>query len=117
MRKVYTLPAVTADGQDTSIGVAVNDDTKLREWLCNVRRHRITGPCFNFRWSQDPRDRVFSLLGSFYVAPRMDGIYVKLNLCYEDYYRDALYPLGDLWRMLFKDTRPSLGWCITVTVQ
>jgi hypothetical protein len=116
MRKVYTLPALTADGQDTSIGISA-DDAKLRSWLYDVKRHHIVTPCFNFHWSQDPRDRVFSLLGSFYVAHRMDGIYIKLNLCYEDYYRDALYPLDDLYSMLFKSERPSFCLCVTVTVQ
>ena len=116
MIKRYALPAVTVDGQDTSICI-VADAEKLREWLCNVRRHRITEPCFKFNWSENPHATVFLLLGSFYVAHRMDGIYVKLQLCYEDYYRDGLYSLDEFCRMIFSGTRPSLGWCITVTVQ
>ena len=111
----YTLPAVTADGQDTSVGIAVND-AKLLEWLYDVRRHRIVVPSFKFRWAQNPRAHVFSFLGSSYGVRRLDGIYIKLALCY-GYYRDVLYPLADLYSMLFKGTRPSLGWCITVTVQ
>lgn len=118
MRKRYTLPAVTVDGQDTSIGIVVKDDAKLRSWLYAVRNH-IDVPRFSFYWAQDPRASRFPLIGSFLAARRMDGIYVKLQLCYEDYYRDVLYPIDDLYSMLmsFKSTRPSLGWCITVTVQ
>lgn len=117
MRKVYTLPAITADGQDTSIGVEVDDSAKLRRWIYDVRSHHIVVPRFNFHWAPDPHAPGFNLLGSFYAVHRMDGIYVKLQLCYEDYYRDVLYPLSDLWSMLFNGIRPSLGWCITVTVQ
>ena len=117
MRKVYTLPAITVDEQDTSIGVEIEDDSKLREWLYDVRRH-IVVPRFSFYWAQDPCASMFPLIGSFYVAHRMDGIYIKMNLCYEAYYRDVLYPLCDLYSMLFnKRERPSLGWCINVTVQ
>jgi hypothetical protein len=115
MRKVYTLPAITVDGQDTSIGIDIADDAKLRSWLCAVKNH-IVVPKFSFYWSQDPRAPRFYLLGSFLTAHRMDGIYVKLQLCYEDYYRDALYPIGDLWRMLYEIERPSFGLCVTVKV-
>ena len=116
MKKRYTLPAITADGQDTSIGVEIADDAKLRSWLRAVRCH-IAVSKFSFYWSQDPRAPRFYLLGSFCWAYRMDGIYVKLQLSYEDCYRDVLYPIDDLWRMLYKSERPYLGWCITVNVQ
>lgn len=115
MIKRYILPAVTADGQDTSICIVVDDYAKLREWLYNVRCH-IAVSRFSFYWAQDPRASRFPLIGSFCWAYRMDGIYIKMRLCYEDYYRDVLYPLDDLWRMLYKSERPSLGWCITVKV-
>lgn len=115
MRKVYTLPAITADGQDTSIGVEI-DDAKLRSWLCAVKNHIVVDN-FRMHWAPDPHSPGFNLLGSFCVAHRMDGIYVKLQLCFEDYYRDVLYPIGDLWRMLYKGDRPSFGLCVTVTVQ
>lgn len=116
MTKRYTLPTVTVDGQELSIVIAAND-AKLREWLRDVRCHRLVVPSFSFYWEQDPCAYVFYRIGSFYVAHRMDGIYIKMNLCYEDY-RDVLYPLDDLYSMLFnKRERPSLGWCITVTVQ
>lgn len=114
-RKRYTLPSITADGQDTSIGVEI-DDAKLRSWLCAVKTHIVVDN-FRIHWAPDPRAPGFNLLGAFCVVHRMDGIYVKLQLCYEDYYRDVLYPIGNLWRMLYESERPSLGWCITVTVR
>lgn len=116
MRKRYTIPAVTADGEDTSIGVEIDDDAKLRSWLCAVKNHIVVDN-FGFHWTPDPHAPGFNLLGSFLVAHRMDGIYVKVQLFFEDYYRDVLYPLDEFCRMLFKSERPSLGWRITVTVQ
>lgn len=116
MTKRYTLPAITVDGRDTSISIVVDNDAKLRKWLCKVRCH-IGVPKFRFHWSRDPYATEFNLVGSFLVVHRMSEIYVKLQLCYEDYYRDVLYSLDDLWRMLYGSERPSLGWCITVTVQ
>ena len=115
MTKIYTLSAVSADGQDTSIGILVDDDEKLREWLCDVRRHVVVEN-FKFRWAVTPRSIAFPLLGAFAALYTREGLYIEARLFYEDYYRDALYPIGALWRMLFKDTRPSLGWCVTVKV-
>lgn len=117
MRKVYALPAITVDGQDTSIGVEIADDAKLLSWLCAVKTHIVVDN-FRFHWARDSHaPTFFPFLGAFCVAHRMDGIYVKLHLGYDDYYRDVLYPLGDLRRMLYKSERPSLGWCVNVTVQ
>lgn len=116
MKKRYTLPAVTVDWQDISISIEVDNDAKLRKWLYNVRYHRDV-PRFRFHWSRDPYATEFNLVGSLLVAHRRDEIYVELQLCYEDYYRDGLYPLDEFCRMLHKGTRPSLGWCIAVTVQ
>lgn len=115
MRKRYTLPAVTADGQDTSIGIEVDDVAKLREWLNDVKR-LVAVDGFRFRWSKNPRSTAPILRGSFYTLWYPDGIYVKLKLYYEDY-RNMEYPLSDFCKMLFKSERPSLGWCITVTVR
>lgn len=115
MTKRYTLPAITADGRDTSISIVVDNDAKLRKWLCDVRSNR-TVPRFRFHWSRDPYATEFNFVGSFLVAHGRDEIYVKLQLCYEDYC-DVLYSLDDLWRMLYGRERPSLGWCITITVQ
>lgn len=118
MTKRYTLPAVTVDGRDTSISIEVDNDAKLRKWLYNVRYRRDRDvPRFRFHWSRDPHATEFNLVGSLLVAHRRDEIYVKLQLCYEDYYRDGLYPLDEFCRMLHKGTRPSLGWRIIVTVQ
>lgn len=116
MAKRYTLPTVTVDGQDTRVGVLVDDEAKLREWLHDARRCVMVGN-FGFRWAEDPRATEFPLLGHLGVLWYQDGIYIKLKLCYGCYYSDAEYPLDDFYRMLFKSTRPALGWCITVTVQ
>jgi hypothetical protein len=116
MTKRYILPTVTSDGQDTNISIVVDDDAKLREWLHNAKRHVPVGN-FRLHWSTDTNATVFLLMGALSVVHRMDGIYVQLKLCYEDCYRDALYPIGDICRMLFKGERPSFGLCVTVTVQ
>lgn len=115
MIKIHTLPAVTADGQDTSIGVLIYDES-LREWLSRARR-RIVVENFRFCWAVNPCSTVFHLRGAFAVIYRRDGIYIEERLFCEEFYRDAQYPLDDFYRMIFKVTRPSLGWCITVTVQ
>ena len=115
MNRRYTLPAVTVDGRDTSIGIEVDDAAKLRKWLNDVKRY-IAVDTFRFHWSRDPHAIVPHLLGAFCVLWYQDGIYIKLKLCYEDY-RDVEYPLGDFCRMLSKDGRPTFGWRITVTVQ
>lgn len=117
MAKRYTLPTVTVDGQDTSVGVLVDDEAKLREWLHDARRCVIVDS-FRFRWAEDPRSTEFPLLGHLGVLwYYQGGLYIKLNLCYGGYYRDVLYPIDEFCRMLFKSTRPAFGWCITVTVQ
>ena len=118
MIKRYTLPAVTIDGQDTSVGVVIYDYAKLREWLYDVRRC-TAAQSFKFNWDTNPRSTVPIHLGSFYALWYWDGIYIKMTLYHEDY-RDALYSLDEFCGMMlmpFKCTRPSLGWCVTVTVQ
>lgn len=115
MIKRCALPAVTIDGQDTSIGIVIDDDAKLREWLNDVKR-LVAVDNFRFHWAKNPHSTVPHYLGEFCVLWYRDGIYIKLKLCYEGYH-DVEYPLGDFYRMLFKSERPSLGWCITVTVQ
>ena len=112
----YTLPAVTIDGQDTSIGIVVDNDAKLREWVNCVKRFEAEH-IFRFHWDMSPRATMHQLLlGAFCVLWYQDGIYIKMKLYHEEY-RDVEYPLNDFCRMLFKSERPSLGWCITVTVQ
>ena len=119
MIKRYTLSAVTADGQDTSIGVVIYDYAKLREWLLQVRSC-IAVQSFNFNWDKNPRSTVPILVGSFCALWLQDGIYIKMKLFHNSYYRDAMYSLDEFCRMLFKSerpsARPSLGWCITVKV-
>jgi len=118
MIKRYILPAVTADGQDTSVGVVIYDYAKLREWLLQVRSC-IAVQSFNFNWDTNPRSTAPTLLGLFCVLWYQDGIYIKIKLCHRSYYCDAMYSLDEFCRMMlmpFKCTRPSLGWCITVKV-
>ena len=117
MIKRFILPAVVADGQDTSVGVVIYDYAKLREWLLQVRSC-IAVQSFKFNWDTNPRSTVPIHLGSFCALWYQDGIYIKMTLYHEDY-RDVEYPLGDFCRMMlmsFKCTRPSLGWRITVKV-
>ena len=117
MRKIYTLPAITADGQDTSIGVVIYDYAKLREWLLQVRSC-IAVQSFKFSWDKNPRSTVPIRLGSFCALWYPDGIYIKMTLYHEDY-SAAEYSLDEFYRMMlmpFKCTRPSLGWRITVKV-
>lgn len=117
MIKICTLSAVAADGQDTSIEVLISDGS-LREWLLQVRSCIVTEN-FMFCWAKTPRATVFPFRGMFAVLYRPDGIYIEERLFFEEYYRDALYPLDDFCRMLrmpYKCIRPSLGWCVTVKV-
>lgn len=118
MTKRYELSAVAADGQDTSIGILV-DDANLREWLSHVRGRTATDN-FRFQWADNPRAIVFPFRGMFAAVYIRDQIYIEEHLFYENLYCDGLYPLDEFCRMLFKGirrTRPSsLGWCITVKV-
>lgn len=116
MKKRYILPAVTAEGQDTSIGVLIDDAASLREWLSCVRRREVV-LSFRFHWFASPRSTVYPIPGSFCVIYSLDGIYIKLQLWCRKYYRDGFYSLEEFCRMIAKGTRPSLGWSITVTVQ
>lgn len=116
MIKRYILPAVTIDGQDTSIEIAVDDVEKLRTWLRDVKRLGDASP-FGFQWARRPRATMHQLLGAFCVDwRRRDGIYVQMMLHHENYF-GRKYPLDEFCRMLFKSERPAFGWRITVTVQ
>lgn len=115
MRKRYTLPAVTIDGQDTSIEIAVDDVEELRKWLHDVRVLEETSP-FVFQWAIHPHATMHQLLGAFCVGWQRGGIYVQMILHHENYF-GRMYPLDEFCRTLFKVTRPSLGWYINVTVQ
>lgn len=115
MRKVYTLSAITAEGQDTSIRVAIDDDAKLREWLFGLRRGRVVVQNFRFRWTSQLYTTVFPLRGSFWAECKWDGIYVVVNLGLEHCYINVEYPLYEFCSMI-KCARPALGWCITVKV-
>lgn len=118
MTKVYTLSAVAADGQDANIRILV-DDAKLREWLYRVRC-RTVEENFRFQWAENPRIPVFPFRGMLAVVYMQDRIYIEEQLFYEEYYRDALYPLDEFCKMIrtpFKGDRPSFGLCVTVTVQ
>lgn len=118
MTKRYELSAVAADGQDTSIGILV-DDANLREWLSHVRGRTVTEN-FRFQWSDNPRAIMFPFRGMFAAVYRRDGIHIEGRLFYEDRYQDGLYSLDELCRMLFKGIRrirpSSLGWCVAVKV-
>lgn len=117
MIKICTLPAITADGQDTSINVLIPDGS-LREWLLQVRSCIVTEN-FRFQWTDNPRTPVFPFRGMFAAVYMQDRIYIEGQLFYEDRYHDQLYPLDDFCRMIrtpFKCERPSLGWCVTVKV-
>ena len=117
MTKVHTLSAVAADGQDTNIRILV-DDTNLREWLHRVRC-RIVAENFRFQWTANLRTPVFPFRGMFAAVYIQDRIYIEEQLFYEEYYRDALYPLDEFCKMIrtpFKCDRPSFGLCVTVKV-
>lgn len=119
MIKRYILPAVTADGQDINVGVVIYDYAKLREWLLQVRGC-IAVQSFRFNWDTNPRSTIPIHLGEFCALWLQDGIYIKMKLHRGSYYHDAMYSLDEFCRMVLmpvKCTRPSLGWCITVTVQ
>ena len=50
MIKRYTLPAVTVDGQNNSIGIEVCSASALNKWAQDVRRGRLV-PSFDFQWT------------------------------------------------------------------
>lgn len=115
MTKRYTLPAVTVDGQNNSIGIEVCSASALNKWAQDLRRGRLV-PSFEFQWTEYPDVATYyHLFGSFWSEHRQDGIYVVAKLCLEDYY-DPEYTLAEFCRMIFKGERPALGWCITVKV-
>lgn len=113
MINIYTLPAVPVEGRETSIGVSLND-TKLREWLSCARRRRLIAPFF-FLYAEHPGDDEYNSLGTFRPGYDLGGIYVWVDLL-SARYREVSYPIDKFWRMLAKNTRPSLGLCVTVTV-
>lgn len=115
MRKLYTLPAVTINGQDTSIGIKVRCASTFSKWAHDLRR-QILVPPFKFNWTEYPDvTKYYTLFGSFCPEYRRDGIHVVVNLCIDSYHNPE-YTLAEFCRMLSKGTRPSLGWCITVKV-
>ena len=113
MITLLALPAITAEGQDTGIGVLV-DRAKLREWLLQVRGHLI--PSFKFSWAEDPRATVFRHKGEFAALRSHDGIYIEVRLRCEDAYRDVWYPIDEFWRMMQLKRERSRGWCVTVNI-
>ena len=115
MNRRYTLPAVTVDGQNNSIGIEVHSASTLNKWVQDVRRQIIV-PSFEFQWTEYPGvAKYYHLFGSFWPEHRQDGIHVVVRLCLEDYYNPE-YTLDEFYRMLSSGTRPSLGWCVTVKV-
>lgn len=116
MTKIYTLPAVTrVVGQDTSVGVLIDDDAKFREWLSCVKR-RESVDYFRFRWSKQPRGKPFSYYGKFWALYKPGGIYIKPDLCYGIHYRGLEHPLNEFCRMVRCNERPSFGLRVTVKV-
>ena len=114
MIRRYTLPAVTVEGQDTSIGVSLNDK-KLREWLSRVTRRESVND-FTFLFAKDPNETECNRLGMFRPRERLGCIYVWVELL-SARYRDVEYPLDKFCRMMVKTSRPSsIGMCITVKV-
>lgn len=115
MTKRYTLPAVTVDGQNNSIGIEVHSASTLIEWARDLRRQIIVPP-FEFQWTEYPGvAKYYHLFGSFCPEHRQDGIHVVVKLCLEDYYNPE-YTLSEFCRMLSSGTRPALGWRIIVKV-
>lgn len=115
MRKVYTLPAITTDGQDTSIGIKVNSASTLNTWVRDLSGRMIVQP-FKFYWTEYPDvAEHYSLFGEFCPEYRQDGIRIVVNLCIYSYHNPE-YTLSEFCRMLSSGTRPALGWCATVKV-
>lgn len=111
---MYTLPAITVEGQKTSVGVVI-DDVKFRKWLSRVRKCQTRG-YFGFRWFEHPHIIAIPLSGEFFVVYRPEGIYLKFELCFPRRYQDVEYPLDEFCRMLFEGRRPSFGLRVTVKV-
>ena len=115
MRKKCILPAITGDGQKTSVRVLI-DAERMCRWLYCVRRR--TSVCeFDFRWSEDLRSTAFNYYGGFCAVYKPEGIYVKVALRIGGWYRDVVYPLDEFYRMVNCTVRPAtLSLCVTVTV-
>lgn len=117
-RKRYVLPAVTASFHETTVGIEVRCVSTFNKWVADLRRGRLVPP-FKFCWTEHPDStEYYNLRGSFWPERRRDGIYVVAKLCLTDLYCDPEYKLAEFFKMISpKGERPSLGWCITVTVQ
>ena len=115
MRKRYVLPAVKVSGQAASVGVVI-DDAELREWLSRIKRN-VSVAHFRFPWFAYPHPAVFAYGGQFDAVYKPEGIYVRVNLCYREFYRNVEYPLDKFWNILLKGRRPpSIGMCMSVKV-
>lgn len=116
MTKIYKLPAITGDGQNTSVGVLIDDDVEFRKWLSLVKR-RQTIVSFEFIWADHPPESSGRYWGRFCAVYKTEGIYVKAELLSTGgWYRDVKYPLDEFCRMVNCTVRPSLGLSVTVTV-
>ena len=114
-KEIYILPVITRDGQKTSVEVLI-DDESLRRWLSLVRR-RTPVFSFEFIWANHLPESVGRYWGRFCAVYKTEGIYVKAELLSAGgWYRDVVYPIDEFWRMMSKNTRPSIGLCVTVTV-
>ena len=115
-KKHYILPVTTVDWFETTVGLEVRCVSTFKQWVRDLRSRTIVQP-FRFYWTERPGAiEYYNLFGSFCPEYRRDGIYVVVNLCLEDRYINIGYPLTEFCRMISEDTRPSLGWCITVKV-
>lgn len=115
-KKRYILPVTTVEWFATTVGIEVFCVSTFRQWVRDLRR-RIRVPAFKFYWTECPGAiKYYNLFGSFCPEYRRDGIYVVVNLCAEAHYINIGYPLAEFCRMISEDTRPDLGWYITVKV-
>lgn len=116
-RKHYVLPAFNVSFHETTVGIEVRCVSTFNKWVADLRRGRLAP--FKFYWTEHPDStEYYNLLGSFWPERRRDGIYVVARLCLTDLYCDPEYKLAEFFKMISsKGERPSLGWCITVTVQ
>ena len=113
MIRRYTLPAVTIEGQDTSIGVSTNDKN-LREWLSRVKRSESVND-FTFLFAEDPNETECNCLGMFRPRYAPFGIYVWVDLL-SARYRGVSYPIDKFYHMVKCAERPSFGLRVTVKV-